>query len=461
MSIAETAASEEAARPADVVRHLVLHPGSLLMLVWAAVLGIWWLIPDSTFVSLTLSEKHVSRTAIAFFVAAVGAFALGTVAGPTMLRSERPIGLSLRHVPSGATRTLAAGTQWIFAIGVAASLYLVFAGSERAGGFSALLGHILAGGSWSELAEEYFVPARIALVTVWMHLIVAVAPLSAVAAVVASDARTRRRLFGVLGLGLLIALLISFIFAERLIAFAYIVAAAVAWAAASRLTHHGPSHKLNRRARTRLAALAVLIAGLWILGEFSRTYLATRETSRPVGVADVQAGTPLAAQRFLAYVVTSTNNGMVAVDELESRQYAYRTLSAVFTALGWEDESSPLVGHGNAERRALLHRTYPYGDPLTTFSLPGEVFADLGWAGLGILFWFGALIGFVFSRFERGELWAVCVYPLCLVGILDSFRIMYWGRTEMVVPTLAIAVLMGAVYAAARRTAVGQRVDST
>jgi hypothetical protein len=41
------------------------------------------------------------------------------------------------------------------------------------------------------------------------------------------------------------------------------------------------------------------------------------------------------------------------------------------------------------------------------------------------------------------------VYPLCVVGILDSYRVMYWSRTEMVVPTLAIALVMASVYRAA------------
>ena len=71
--------------------------------------------------------------------------------------------------------------------------------------------------------------------------------------------------------------------------------------------------------RSQLVAVAALIVGFWIASEFSRTYLATRENTTPVGVTDVRAGTPLAAQRFLAYVITSTNNGMYAVDHLESR----------------------------------------------------------------------------------------------------------------------------------------------
>jgi hypothetical protein len=124
-------------------------------------------------------------------------------------------------------------------------------------------------------------------------------------------------------------------------------------------------------------------------------------------------------------------------------------LGAVVTALGWERDDAPIVGAGNAELSRLLDELYPLNNPLTTFSLPGYAFMDLGWPGALVLFWLGAGIGAVFERFRRGELWALLVYPLCVVGILDSYRVMYWTRTEMVVPTLAIALLMGSVYRAA------------
>ena len=113
------------------------------------------------------------------------------------------------------------------------------------------------------------------------------------------------------------------------------------------------------------------------------------------------------------------------------------------------------MGPGNAEINRLLDELYPLNNPLTTFSLPGYAFMDVGWPGAVVLFWFGAAIGAVFERFRRGELWAMLVYPLCVVGILDSYRVMYWSRTEMVVPTLAIVVLMGSVY-----RAVGSRAAS-
>ncbi len=428
---------------------MLLHPGLLFALVWTAVLGTWALTSEDTFVRLTASEKYVSFSAVAFFLAAAGAFVLGTLLGPAMFRSEGPAGVSVSNVSPHAVRMLARGTEWIFLFGAAAALYLITAGAQRAGGFTALIDAIVNGESWSKLAEDYFQPARIALITVWVHLIVAVGPLAAVAATLTTDPRVRRRQSWILGLGLVLALLISLVFAERLIAFAYVVAAAVAGTAASRA--RGPRGRLGRRAKIQLVAVAALIVGFWIASEFSRTYLATRENTTPVGVTDVSAGTPLAAQRFLAYVITSTNNGMYAVDHLESRQYVFNSMSAIFTALGWDSEEAPVVGRGNAEHTALLNELYPDNNPLTTFSLPGAAYSDLGWVGLALMFWIGAGIGAVHARFRRGELWAVFVYALCVVGILDSYRIMYWGRTEMVVPTLAIIVLMTKVYAAARQ----------
>ena len=111
---------------------------------------------------------------------------------------------------------------------------------------SELLGAIQQGRPWSQLAEEYFEPTRVALVTVWVHLIVAVAPLSAVAAVVARDHQTRRRQLAILAFGFLFALMVSFAFAERLIVFGYAVAGAFAWAAARRAV--GPTAFGNRAA---------------------------------------------------------------------------------------------------------------------------------------------------------------------------------------------------------------------
>jgi len=432
----------------------------LFSLLWVVVLAVWWLTPESTFLRDTSSQKYVSLSAIAFFVLALGAFVLGTVLGPAMFRADRPASLTLGELNDTQIRVLARGTTYIFVLGAIASLYVLAAGTQRAGGVTALLSAIENGETWSRLATNYFRPARIALVTVWLHLVVAAAPLSAVTAVVAKDRNTRARALWILALGFVITIVISFAFAERLFAFAYIVSAGVASAAARRTLHQG-GPKLRGRRLLRFVLFGVLIVAFWLTSEISRTYLATRDSSAPVGVGDVSAGTPLAAERFLAYVITSTNNGMYAVDHFKSRSYAFSTLSVAFTTLGWDGENAPIVGPGTVETSKLLRELYPFDNPLTTFSLPGDAFMDLGWASAIVLFWFGAGIGVVFTRFRSGELWALFVYPLCVVGILDSYRLMYWSRTEMVVPTLAIVVLMGSIRRArAQSTAAGRTTRS-
>jgi hypothetical protein len=438
---------------------ILLHPGVLFTLLWTAVLGAWLLTPESTFLRYTSSEKYVSASAIAFFLIALGAFVVGTLVGPAMFRSDRPARLTLPDVTDAGLKVLVRGTGWIFALGAVASLYLIVAGTERAGGFSALLNDIVNGETWSRLAENYFKPAKIALVTVWLHLIVAAAPLSAMGAAAAQDRATKRRQLWILAGGFVIALMISFAFAERLVAFGYVVSAAVAWAAARRALNKSGLQGLRGRSLLRFILVALIIVGFWLSSEISRTYLATRTSTGPVGVSDVRAGTPLAAERFLAYVITSTNNGMYSIDHFRERSYVGSSLSVVFTSLGWEGDNAPIVGPGSRETDLMLNELYPLNNPLTTFSLPGYAFMDLGWPGALLLFWFGAAIGAVYARFRHGELWALLVYPLCVVGILDSYRVMYWSRTEMVVPVLAIILLMASVYRAAadsRRTEVRQ-----
>jgi hypothetical protein len=77
---------------------------------------------------------------------------------------------------------------------------------------------------------------------------------------------------------------------------------------------------------------------------------------------------------------------------------------------------------------------------------------DLGWGGALILFWCGLLMGAVFDRFCRGELWACLLYPLLFVGLLDSFRIFYWSESRMLAPAALLFLVAAAASRLARRT---------
>jgi hypothetical protein len=78
--------------------------------------------------------------------------------------------------------------------------------------------------------------------------------------------------------------------------------------------------------------------------------------------------------------------------------------------------------------------------------MPGDVFQDIGWIGPLLVFWFGVLSGCVYARFRRGELWALLVYPVVVAGILDSYRILYWTRTELVLPVLVMVLVCAGWY---------------
>ena len=196
----------------------------------------------------------------------------------------------------------------------------------------------------------------------------------------------------------------------------------------------------------------MLLIGFWIASEFSRTYLATRERHRPGGCDGRQRGHAARGAAVPRLRDHEHEQWHVRASTTSSRrQYVFNSLSALFTATGLDTDETPIVGPGNVERTELLTELYPDDKPLTTFSLPGVAFQDVGWGAIVVMFWLGAAIGAVYARFRHGELWAIVVYALCVVGILDSFRILYWGRTEMVVPTLAIVVLMTRVYAAAKQ----------
>jgi hypothetical protein len=111
----------------------------------------------------------------------------------------------------------------------------------------------------------------------------------------------------------------------------------------------------------------------------------------------------------------------------------------------------------------MLWQIFPYHTPLTTFSMPGDVFQDLGWIGPALIFWFGVIAGGVYARFRQGELWALLVYPLIVAGILDSYRILYWTRTEMVLPVVVVTLVCLGWYRARREAPVASpaRAQST
>lgn len=439
----------------------LLHPGVLFAAVWAVSLGGWLLTSPEWFLRAATAEKHVSAPAVFYFALCIAMFLVGVVVGPPLLRAnERPGIVQPADLSTDDIDVFRRRTYIWFGIGSACALYLLAAGTLRFGGPAALLSFVSQGGSLEQLSQEYFEPVRKTGMTVWIHALVAVGPLATVATALARDRSTVRRLVAVNIAGFTLVFLISLAFAERLITFGYIVASLVAWVGVRAWSPRARSSRAGMRTMLRVLLVVVLVAGLWIGGEFSRTYLATRESQAPVAAGDVVASVPLAAERFIAYLATSVNNGMYAVDHAHERGLIFNTGSAFVTALGLDRPGAPVVGAAAAEREAMLWEIFPYHTPLTTYSMPGDVFQDLGWIGPALVFWFGVIAGCVYQRFRRGEMWALLIYPVIVAGILDSYRLLYWTRTEMVLPVVVSAVVSVGWYRARSGAAAASRTGA-
>ena len=429
----------------------LLHPAALFGAVWSVGLGAWLLASPEWFLEIAAAEKHVSATAMAYFVACLGAFLFGVAIGPALLRADE---VPARVKPSDLTgedlALLQRRTKIWFAVGGACAIYLLAAGTLRFGGPGALASYLSGGGSLEFLAQNYFEPSRKPGLTVWIHALVAVGPLTTVASALARERSTSRRFAALNVLGLVAVALVSIAFAERLITFGYVVASLVAWIGIRSWSPRAHTSRLGGRVWLRVSLVGFLVVGLWIAGEYSRTYLATRTSEAPVSLGDIAASVPLAAERFLAYVATSLNNGMYAVDNAEERGLILNTASVVVTSSGLERPGAPIVGAALEQRDALLWQIFPYHTPLTTFSMPGDVFQDIGWVGPFLIFWFGVAAGCIYARFRRGELWALLIYPLVVAGILDSYRLLYWTRTEMVLPVVVTVLVTMRWYRRAR-----------
>jgi hypothetical protein len=57
-------------------------------------------------------------------------------------------------------------------------------------------------------------------------------------------------------------------------------------------------------------------------------------------------------------------------------------------------------------------------------------------------------------------MWALLIYPVIVAGILDSYRLLYWTRTEMVLPVVVSAVVSVGWYRARSGAAAASRTGA-
>jgi hypothetical protein len=416
----------------------LLHPGTIFVVVWVAALLIWALIPSGDFLRLTGTPRFVSLPGLLFFALALGAFVFGCYSGPVLLGATRPAGNPLSWDRGELIGVLRGGATVALAIGLLASAILFYRASELAGGIVSLVGQLLGGVPVSYLSESYFIPARVSGLTTWVHFNTAVAPLATLGWMLASRNGQRTSLFRwAILLAFLNAVLLAVTQSERLGLYEFIVAVALTYLCARSATGEGA------RQSRRIAGVAMLLLGLaaaaWFFTEYGRTFL-----PRYADSIGAPSATGVALDQLIAYVITNLNNGMYAVDHAREFTFPFHTLNGMVTTFGLDTPNTPIFGTAIIETNRLLTSIYPEGT-FTTFSLPGYAFMELGWGGAVLLYWFGAFVGVVHARFRAGELWAVLIYPLVAVGVIDSFRILYWPQSRLLIAAGVIAIVVSRI----------------
>jgi hypothetical protein len=421
------------------LRHSLLAPGFAFAAVWTGVLLIWISVSSSTFARTTGSERYESTRALSYMGLALALFVVGTSAARVLFpsiatRSREQGGLNaeaLRYLRGSAT--LAAG------IAALVTLAMLGTAAAAAGGPSRLVSLFLAQSSWSDIYQTYFAGTHIQGLAVWVHLNLAAAPLATIG-IIASRAEgiSPRPFQRILILSGVVALVNGLVIQERIAIFEFVVAASVAAVGYSRVIGRPLS---TPRLLRRTGVVVAMLVAVWLIGEYGRTYLPRYGPNVQNAAAHHPTLTQTAFDQFSAYVLSNPNNALYAVDHYRSPSYVYWSLNGVVTTLGLDRTDAPLFGKSSTALNNTLHELYGSNGPFTTVSLPGYAFLDLSWVGLALMFWFGVICGVCYTRFCAGTLWALLVYPLVLIGVIDSYRILYWTESRMLIPAIFLMVI--------------------
>ena len=176
-----------------------------------------------------------------------------------------------------------------------------------------------------------------------------------------------------------------------------------------------------------LGVTAVVV--VFAAGEYTRTW--------PYYAAQYDSFAQFAATRLLAYIAVASNTGAGIITTMPPVGYPLVT-ARWFTRLPFLFDTSKVTyqdqyfrSFGNAE-----------------FNNPGGIMApiiDFGIPiGLGYLFLFGILLGFIYGLYRTKHPVGLLAYPIFFVGLLDLTQIWFWGEPRFIprLLFLAIAILV-------------------
>lgn len=202
--------------------------------------------------------------------------------------------------------------------------------------------------------------------------------------------------------------------------------------------------------------------GLYVLGPYAALpavflFFAVAEFFRSWSYYDARMEFwEFALGRFVSYYYTSLNNGagMLATMDWPDGAFQHVLLWLHKFPFGIGLSFSDMVGlneHGmesppTAAAREFLQR---YGDP--EFNTPSgflSVTFDLGVPG-AVLYYFLTMLasGVLYTRYRRGDLLALMLFPSVLVALFETFRYPYWGQSRAFVWFLGAMTVLAVLWA--------------
>jgi hypothetical protein len=406
---------------------LLFSPITLALGLYVPLLLLFLVTSPTVFESEFYVIKSSNLTGLTYLSLSLLVFSFGAIAGLRMAAVPRRRADAFADVADERFLDLIArGLRGALLLTIAAYLLWFGSGVVRAGGLTAFV-H-----TWStnpELVKSDLL-RTIPGVTTMTQLAVAAVPLA-----IAFGVHRRRGMTPLIATVVLLALVRSFIFSERLALLELIV----------------PLVYLGLGRRVVLVPRAVLFAGASVLAVL--TLFTATEARRSIVYTHNFSVTHLTA-RFFGYYLTSENNALVVAGK-----YRAATPLAYTGEMFWK---FPLVDKAHVEDAPVVGTvSLRYGDifkndPETfwpnvfpdnglsyeynVFTTPGFLAADLGWGGLAAVLLLGLYSGVLYKR-ARTHQFHRALYAMWLVGLLEFMRILYFFNTRALPAYIVFALV--------------------
>lgn len=375
------------------------HPVLALAVVWAVAVPAWALAGESVLEASIAGERASSVRAFLYFLGCLVGFAAGAlIAGLAWPRgTAQP--LTLERYPglpfaarAMALATLAGGIIWLARI------------SLLVGSPFTVLELFLSGASVADLKSTVFIPAQLPPFTTLVHLTPAAASLLLVHRRVTGWGRLEWALMAGL---VTLAGVRTFLMAERLAGLGLLTAICVTLLfTADRIA--------AKRVITTAAASLFILWFAWSAGEFSRSWMDSRDgESARFTLANFRASLSYSQERLGAYLFTAVNNGVIIVDEWPGQSFPANFVPLLGRAgVGGEVGASDLY---NSD----LSREF------TGESMPGRFYLDAREYGVVLAAVYGVVFGLAWRAATLRSVAGIVLHAALFHVLLDSYRSAY------------------------------------